>query len=95
VLCETWALVEPLDDLPAHTHRVSAGCCSLAASLGRLFDTINLPPYLTQTLCTRWAVQALKIITLCDEHRERRLPRPWRRPIVEPPATISERLLVS
>jgi len=90
VLAQTWSIA----DLPADKLHDAAGRCSLAAALGRLFDSINLPPYLTQALCTRWAVLALKIIKLCDEHRERSHPRPWRRPIVEPPAAVSERLLI-
>jgi len=53
---------------------------ALALALGVLFDSINLPPYLTRALCTQWASKASRIVCACNAARDLTHARPtWRR----------------
>jgi sorting nexin-29 len=55
------------------------GDATLAALLGVIFDEINLQPYRTARLCTRWARDAAQLVHACDKARERHHPVPQRR----------------
>lgn len=68
------------------------GDATLAALLGVIFDEINLQPYRTARLCTRWARDAAQLVNACDKARELHHPVPQRRlPVgVMPPAAEEE-----
>jgi len=74
------AMVQPwgVDDLPLSVTFSTDAMCTLARALGGIFDAINLPPFLTHRLCTRWCAAACKVVRLCDAAREMRHPRPHR-----------------
>jgi hypothetical protein len=52
---------------------------TLATVLGEIFDKINLQPYRTWPLCTRWARAAAQMVAVCDRARELHHPVPQRR----------------
>ena len=80
------AMAQPwsVDDMPADPMYQAAdrvpvnATLTLARTLGGLFDSINLPPYLTHRLCTRWCVAAVAIVKLCDKAHAVHHPQPWR-----------------
>ena len=95
-LCQQWdtdmgrsliirlAMVQPWSrqDLPTSALLNSAPAADrLAVALGALFDAISLPSFLTHQLSTRWVVQSSKIVTLCNQTRDRMNPEAvaWRR----------------
>jgi len=57
----------------------SDGDGTLATVLGEIFDKINLQPYRTWPLCTRWARAAAQLVAVCDRARELHHPVPQRR----------------
>ena len=65
-------------DLPPDVKHSQVPALILASALGDLFDSINLPPYLTHRLCTRWCVVAATIVKSFDEAHRLRHPQPWR-----------------
>jgi len=77
------ALAQPwsIEQVPVRNRieRDGTGDATLAALLGVIFDEINLQPYRTARLCTRWARDAAQLVHACDKARERHHPVPQRR----------------
>jgi hypothetical protein len=48
------------------------GGATLAGLLGVIFDEINLQPYLTARLCSRWARAAAQLVQVCDHLKARK-----------------------
>jgi hypothetical protein len=55
------------------------GDATLVALPGVVFDEINLQPYRTARLCTKWARDAAQRVHACDQARERLHPVAQRR----------------
>jgi len=51
-----WAVI----DLPPHLLLSGSAADRLAVALGRLFDAVNWPPFITQALCSMWTARAAK-----------------------------------